>query len=440
MPSLRHAHEALSTALGATEPRALESQTMSEATGLDAADSLAAFAHEFHRPASRIYLCGHSLGLQPKSTADYLAEELDSWAREAVIGHERGARPWIRYHEAMSAPLAALTGAQRSEVVAMNALTVNLHLMLASFFRPAGERNMILMEASAFGSDRYAVVSQLHWHGLSEREHLIEVSPRIDERCLRTQDLIDAIERQGERLALVLLPGVHYLTGQVFDAPAIIAAAHDAGAMIGLDLAHAIGNIELSLHDWNADFAVWCSYKYLNSGPGAIGGCFVHARHAHFQGPRLAGWWGHEPDTRFDMGPDFAPVEGVQGWQVSNPPVFSAAPLLASLNIFARAGLPALRRKSIELTGFLHRSLLQAAPDRLAVITPADPAQRGCQLSVKILRPPLEARRAFERMTELGIIGDWRAPDIVRLAPVPLYNSFAECAAAAATLAQVLSS
>lgn len=407
--------------------------TLADARQRDAADSLADLAEEFHHPSradgSRyIYLCGHSLGLQPRRAADYIRQELDDWARAGVLGHEQGTRPWIPYHRHAAAPLAELVGASPGEVVAMNSLTVNLHLMMTSFFRPAGSRNCVLMEAGAFGSDRYAVVSQLQLHGLSESQNLIELTPREGERTLRGADILERIERESERLALVLLPGVQYLTGQSFDMPAIIAAAQRAGAVAGLDLAHAVGNTVMRLHDWNADFAVWCSYKYLNAGPGATGGCFVHERHARrFDLPRLAGWWGHDPHTRFQMGPHFHPAAGADGWQLSNPPILATAPLLASLDLFQRAGMTALRRKSAQLTAWLEAAIQSQLSADIDIITPADPAQRGCQLSLRVKRSPQEARRFHDRLSETGVLADWREPDIVRVAPVPLYNSFTDC-------------
>ncbi len=415
----------------------------------DAADELASFAAQFHHPRRPddgdpqgrrlIYLCGHSLGLQPVTAADYVASELADWSRRAVLGHTQGTRPWIAYHEAAAAPLARLAGALESEVVAMNSLTVNLHLMMVSFFRPAGPRRRVLMEASAFPSDRYAVVSQLEFHGLDPKEDLIELGPRDGEHVLRTEDLVARIEREGPSLALVLLPGVQYLTGQCLELPAVIAAARAAGARVGLDLAHAIGNTELHLHDWNADFAVWCSYKYLNAGPGAVGGCFVHARHARGGLPRFAGWWGHDKATRFAMPPQFEPIAGAEGWQVSNPPVLALAPLLASLELFDAAGMRRLIDKSRALTGFLQASI-ERLGDAVDIITPSNPAARGCQLSLRIRRPADQARRCHEALLAAGVVGDWREPDVLRLAPVPLYNSFADVAAAAAALAGVLAS
>jgi kynureninase len=399
----------------------------------DGGDGLAPFAAEFHHPFDSdgrkvVYLAGHSLGLQPKSTARYVEEELADWRRRGVLGHHEAKRPWIGYHEAIAAPLAELVGAGDTEVVAMNSLTVNLHLMMATFFRPDGARNRILIEKDAFPSDRYAVVSQLKFHGLGVPEHLIEVGPRPGERHLRTEDLISLIEREGPRLALVLLPGVQYLTGQRLDVEPLISAAHRTGATVGLDLAHAVGNTPLSLHDWNADFAVWCSYKYLNAGPGAIGGCFVHARYAHrVDLPRLAGWWGQAKTTRFEMGPEFTPIAGAEGWQISNPPILSTAPLLASLDIFRRADMRRLRAKSILLTDFLQKLVEGLLPGLVEIITPGGTADdRGCQLSLRILKPAREARRCHERMTAAGVIGDWREPDIIRWAPAPLYNSFSD--------------
>jgi kynureninase len=408
----------------------------SEAAAHDAADTLGAFAQEFHHPHDAqgrkvLYFGGHSLGLQPKSAAGLVEQELADWRRLGVLGHHDATRPWIPYHQRAAPGLAALAGALESEVVAMNSLTVNLHLMMVSFFRPDETRNKVLIESSAFPSDRYAVVSQLEFHGLNAAQHLIEVQPRGGERNLRTEDLIERIEREGSRLALVLLPGVQYLTGQILDMQALIGAARRAGAAVGVDLAHAIGNIPMRLHDWNSDFAVWCSYKYLNAGPGAVGGCFVHERYAReFTLPRFAGWWGHNQPKRFLYDPQFDPIEGAQGWQISNPPILSTAPLLASLEIFQRAGMAALRKKSIALTGFMQRLIEQRLPGLVEVITPGAAEQRGCQLSLRIARPAPEAKRCQEQLTAAGVVGDWREPDVLRLAPIPLYNSFADVFAA----------
>jgi kynureninase len=410
----------------------------------DADDPLASFAGEFHHPydgAGRrlVYLCGHSLGLQPKSAARYVEQELKDWQNLGVLGHTHAQRPWIRYHERAAAPLAALVGAHESEVVAMNSLTVNLHLMMVSFFRPEAQRNRVLIEKSAFPSDRYAIVSQLTFHGLSAAEHLVEIEPRPGERTLRTEDLIRRIEQEGAALALVLLPGVQYLTGQSLDLAPVIGAARRAGAVVGLDLAHGIGNTLLNLHEWNVDFAVWCSYKYLNAGPGAIGGCFVHERHARsVHLPRFAGWWGHDAEKRFQMGPEFEAIFGAQGWQISNPPVLSAAPLLASLEIFQRAGLRRLREKSIALTGYLQRLVETRLPGLVDIITPRAAEERGCQLSLRITPSPAAAKRCHDLLTAAGVVVDWREPDVLRLAPIPLYNSYSDVFAAVDALSQAV--
>jgi kynureninase len=414
------------------------------ASAADAVDPLAGYRQEFHHPCDSagqrlVYLSGHSLGLQPKAAAQYVEQEMQDWRRLGVLGHHTAQRPWIHYHEQATAPLATLVGAQPSEVVAMNSLTVNLHLMMVSFFRPQGTRKRVLIEKSAFPSDRYAIVSQLEFHGLNAAEHLIEVEPRAGERHLRTEDLIRRIEQEGASLALVLLPGVQYLTGQSLDLGPLVGAARRAGAAVGLDLAHSIGNLELSLHEWNVDFAVWCSYKYLNAGPGAIGGCFVHERHArNVDLPRFAGWWGLEPTLRFRMGPEFQPVLGAQGWQISNPPVLSAAPLLASLDIFQRAGMQRLREKSVALTGFLQRLIEERLSGLVDIVTPAAASDRGCQLSLALARPAAAARRCHDRLTAAGIIADWREPDVLRLAPVPLYNTFGDVHAAVEALSTAL--
>jgi kynureninase len=414
------------------------------ALALDAADPLAAFASEFHHPFDEngrklLYLCGHSLGLQPKSATQYVEQELADWRRLGVLGHHVADRPWIEYHEHATQPLAALVNADPREVVAMNSLTVNLHLMMVSFFRPHGSRTRVLIESSAFPSDRYAVESQLRFHGLDPKANLIEIAPREGERTLRTEDVISQIESLGSHLALALLPGVQYLTGQTLDLPPLIAAAQAVGAKVGVDLAHSIGNTPLRLHDWNADFAIWCSYKYLNAGPGAVGGCFVHERYAQDSTiPRFTGWWGHDKAARFLFEHDFKPIAGAEGWQLSNPPILSTAPLLASLDIFQRAGMAALHRKSLALTGFL-RELIEAQLDRdVDIITPAEPGSFGSQLSLRINRPPAEAHRCHQRLAAAGVIGDWREPDVLRLTPIPLYNSFSDVFGAVTALRQAV--
>ena len=397
------------------------------ARGRDDADPLARFRHQFAHPVSAagdplVYLCGHSLGLQPLSARQRINEELDDWAALGVRGHESARRAWIAYHEYMRAGLAALTGAHPGEVVAMNSLTVNLHLMLASFYQPAGTRTRILMEANAFPSDRHALASQISWHGLEPRDQLLELQPADASGQITTEQIEYFLDHRGAEIALVLWPGTQYLSGQVFDLPRIAAAAHKAGCAVGFDLAHSIGNVPLSLHDSGADFAVWCSYKYLNAGPGAIGGCFVHERHAHAPSrPRLAGWWGHDPHTRFAMQPQFLAAPGADGWQVSNPPILSAAPLLASLELFQDAGLAHLRAKSVALTGYL-AFLLDSLP--IEILTPTGSQARGCQLSLRLGSDARHGRAVFEQLQGAGMVCDWREPDVIRAAPVPLYNSF----------------
>ncbi|HEX4619577.1 MAG TPA: kynureninase [Steroidobacteraceae bacterium] len=423
-----------------------------QARARDAADPLRGFRERFALPlaergAPLVYLCGHSLGLQPLAARALVTEELDAWAQRAVEGHEHGGRPWVPYHQNLAAGLAALAGAGMSEVVAMNSLTVNLHLMMASFYRPRGERRRVLIEAGAFSSDRHAVASQIAWHGLDPEATLLELAPAAGADLI-DPDAIDAtIAEHGREIALVLWPGVQFRTGQAFDLARIARAAHAAGAIAGFDLAHSMGNTPLALHDSGADFAVWCSYKYLNGGPGAIGGCFVHERHSRAQprgahggalpGARLAGWWGHEAGTRFRMEPEFLAAPGADAWQVSNPPILSSAPLVASLMIFAAAGMERLREKSVALTSFMDELLRPLAP-RVAVITPCDSAARGCQLSIRIAGGAGPGRRVFDGLRAGGVVCDWRAPDIIRVAPVPLYNGFEDVLRFAERLTEVL--
>ncbi|HMN44486.1 MAG TPA: kynureninase [Povalibacter sp.] len=410
----------------------MTSADLDTARRLDAHDELAKFRAEFHLPARRdgspaVYFCGHSLGLAPKNAAMILNEEFTHWSTLGVEGHFEAARPWLSYHELLTPGLARLAGALESEVVAMNSLTANLHLMLTSFYRPTPDRPRVLIEKSAFPSDRYAVASQIAQRGFSPADHLIEIAPRPGEATLRDEDICELLEREGRSIATVLLPGVQYLSGQFLDLATITACAQRQGATVGFDLAHAIGNVPLQLHDWNADFAVWCSYKYLNSGPGAIGGCFVHERHARaFDLPRFAGWWGHDKTSRFDMPDQFRPIAGAEGWQVSNPSIFSAAPLLASLALFDEAGMTRLRAKSIALTGFLADLLQQHLHADVTILTPASHAARGCQLSLRVNRSPAEARAIHRALSGNGYLCDWREPDVIRVAPVPLYNTFVE--------------
>jgi kynureninase len=409
--------------LGELEARALQ---------LDAHDPLAAYRSEFLIPrnddgSEQVYLCGNSLGLQPRATRDALLSELDDWQQLAVEAHFRGRHPWMPYHEFVRDDLAALVGALPHEVVAMNSLTVNLHLMMVSFYRPTPSRNAILIERNAFPSDHHAVESQIRFHGFDPADALIEVDPDLADGTLSQDAILRAIEQHGARIALVMLPGLQYLSGQAFDLAAITRAAHAQGCMVGFDLAHAAGNLHLQLHDCGCDFAVWCSYKYLNSGPGAVAGCFVHERHARADLPRFAGWWGHDQATRFRMGPEFVATPGADGWQLSNPPILALAPVRISLSIFRRAGMPALRTKSEQLTGYFDALIREHVDDVLAIATPRDPAQRGCQLSLRVKGPREAGRSLFEHLHARGIIVDWREPDVIRAAPTPLYNRRIDC-------------
>jgi kynureninase len=405
------------------------------ARGRDQADALRGFRSRFAVPHGTTYLCGHSLGLMPLAARALVTEELDEWSARGVLGHETGRRPWIEYHRNLSAGLASLAGAKPDEVVAMNSLTVNLHLMLASFFRPSGTRRKILIEAGAFSSDRHAVVSQLVWHGLDPQTDLIELQAQDGTDLVPHAAIEACLEKYASEIALVLWPGVQYRTGQAFDLPRIVRAAKRAGAIVGFDLAHHIGNLPLALHASDADFAAWCGYKYLNGGPGAIGGCFVHERHGNSRA-RLSGWWGHELATRFRMEPQFRPAPGIEGWQISNPPVLACAPLIASLAVFEEAGMERLRAKSVELTGFLDFLVARMGAVAVRRITPAADAERGCQLSIRIVAA--DGRRVFDWLGAHGAICDWREPDVIRVAPVPLYNSFEDVFRFSELLAQAL--
>jgi kynureninase len=413
--------------------------TLEFARGRDEADPLRPLRERFALPRGGrgepvVYLCGHSLGLMPLAARELVLEELTDWAQLGVLGHEQARRPWIPYHENLRDGLAHLAGAHPTEVVAMSSLTVNLHLLLAAFYRPTGERRRILIEAGAFSSDRHAVASQIAWHGLDPLEALVELSPPEGRDTIPEEAIETYLEEHGAKVALVLWPGVQYRTGQAFDLARIARVAHQSGCVAAFDLAHSIGNMPLAMHDIDADFAVWCSYKYLNAGPGAVGGCFIHERH---DPPHLAGWWGHEATTRFQMRPEFRAATGAAGWQISNPPVLSAAPLIASLALFEQAGLARLRQKSLALTGYLEYLLDRMAPE-VELITPRAVDARGCQLSVRIMGPPGRGHRVFDALTGLGVIGDWREPDTIRLAPIPLYNSFADVFHGAQALAQAL--
>ncbi|HEU5024367.1 MAG TPA: kynureninase [Spirillospora sp.] len=408
-----------------------------EALRLDETDPQPSLREEFLIPPApggtypeAAYFAGNSLGLQPKAVAGRLREELDDWARLAVEGHTQARRPWVDYHELLREPAARLVGALPHEVVAMNSLTVNLHLMMASFYRPSGDRTRIVIEDSAFPSDSYAVASQAVHHGLDPADTVVRLTPRPGEDTLRTEDVLAFLEREGGTVALLMLGGVNYLTGQLMDMAAITKAGRAAGAVVGWDLAHAAGNVPLRLHDWDVDFAAWCTYKYLNSGPGAVAGCFVHERHAADPSvPKLSGWWGTEPSVRFRMDPDIAPPASADAWQLSNPPILALAPVLASLEIFDRVGMDALRARSERLTGYLAARL---APLRgVQVITPGDPAARGSQLSLRVA----DAGGLVRRLAGAhGVVADAREPDVVRFAPVPLYCTFHDCHRAAEAL------
>lgn len=399
-----------------------------QADSLDANDPLCSLRDRFliprHGEREQAYFCGNSLGLQPRGARAHVEEVLHKWETEAVEGHFTGQAQWMPYHELVREPLARVVGALPSEVVAMNTLTVNLHLMMVSFYRPTPERPAILIEAGAFPSDRHAVASQIAFHGFDPQRDLIELEADEPDGTISMAAIERAIAEYGHRLALVLWPGVQYRTGQAFDLRAIARLAHANGALCGFDLAHAVGNLDLALHDSDADFAVWCHYKYMNAGPGAVGGCFVHERHARSERPRFAGWWGHDVTTRFRMGAQFTPTPGADGWQLSNPPILSLAPLRASLDLFDEVGVGPLRERSLRLTGWLEQIIDAQLVDILQIVTPRQPQQRGCQLSLRVRGGREQGRALFEHLAANGVIGDWREPDVIRISPAPLYNTF----------------
>lgn len=400
---------------------------LTDAKQMDAADPLREFRGRFHFPKAKngvepLYFTGNSLGLMPTKAREYVDEELDDWSRLAVAGHGLAKHPWLPYHEFLTDQMAEIIGAKPIETIVMNSLTVNLHLLLVSFYRPTKERHKIVIEKGAFPSDQYAAESQIKFHGFYPQSSLIQLTTRDGETSLRTEDIIEVIEREGDSIALVMLGGVNYYTGQAFEMQKITAAGHKVGTIVGFDLAHAAGNLKLEMHDWNVDFAAWCTYKYLNGGPGAVGGAFVHERHAtSFDLPRFAGWWGHDKETRFLMGPQFRPLAGAEGWQISNPPILQMAALRASLEIFEEAGMKELREKSEKLTGYLESLIDDIADERIQIITPRDPSQRGCQLSIRVKTGD---KSLHERLVEHDVYVDWREPDVIRVAPAPLYNSF----------------
>ena len=393
---------------------------------LDIEDPLKAYREKFYIPKQEneephVYLCGNSLGLQPKGTKNYIEQELEDWKQYGVEGHLKAKNPWLHYHEFLTDKMAKVVGAKPIEVVVMNTLSVNLHLLMASFYRPTKERYKILIESDAFPSDRYAVESQIKFHGYENG--LVELRPRKGEDLLRNEDIEATIKNKGDEIALILIGCPNYYTGQVFDLKRLATLGHAKGCMIGVDLAHGAGNLKLALHDSNIDFAAWCTYKYLNSGPGSVGGCFIHKRHAEaFDLPRFAGWWGHDKETRFGMRDDFNPMPGAEGWQLSNPPILSLAAIKASLDIFEEVGMEALVNKSKKLTGYLERLINQLDGNPIEIITPKNPDERGCQLSLRILHK--DGKTVFKGITSKGVIADWREPDVIRIAPAPLYNSY----------------
>ena len=396
----------------------------------DKNDTLKSFKNKFiipqHNGKDTVYLCGNSLGLQPVDALKSIEQELKDWGTFGVEGHFQAKNPWYSYHESLMEPAANIVGARKNEVVHMNGLSANIHLLMVSFYRPTKTRFKILCEKKAFPSDQYILESQVKFHGYLPAEAIIEMEPRENEHNIRLEDILEAIEKNKESLALVFIGGVNYYTGQVFDMAAITIAGHAAGAIVGFDLAHAVGNIEMQLHNWQVDFAAWCTYKYLNSGPGSVGGIFVHENHANRpELPRFAGWWGHDKESRFAMEPGFKPMPGAEGWQLSNAPVFSMAIHKVSLELFNEAGMKALREKSVLLSGYL-LFILKELIDKnkeacIEIITPEKENERGCQLSILFHK---NGKKIFEHLTKEGVVVDWREPNVVRMAPVPLYNSF----------------
>ncbi|MGB0146966.1 MAG: kynureninase [Flavobacteriaceae bacterium] len=405
----------------------MSSTNLETAKHLDREDALSEYRECFERPTDDqgqplIYLCGNSLGLQPKQTKKYLELELEHWAKWGVDGHTEGKNAWLPYHELLTHQMAEVVGGKPQEVVVMNTLTVNLHLMMVSFYRPTKERFKVIIEADAFPSDRYAVESQIKFHGFDPKEALILWQPNPEDGLCHFSDFEQLMQEHGQSTALVMLGNSNYYSGQVYPIRAITDISHHYGATVGFNLAHGAGNILCDLHENQVDFAVWCTYKYLNSGPGSLGGVFVHQRHAHAnESPRFTGWWGHNKETRFKMRDKFDPIPGAEGWQLSNPPILSMAAIRASLDLFDRAGMKSLREKSIKLTGFLADSLNALSHDKIRILTPIDPVQRGAQLSLQIKNSD---KTLHQKLTDLGVVSDWREPDVIRVAPAPLYNSF----------------
>lgn len=408
--------------------------TLSFAQQMDAQDPLRSFRDRFYFPSFHSetvrYFTGNSLGLQPKSVNTYIQEELSDWAKYGVEGHFLAKRPWFSYHENLTEKAARIVGALPVEVVVTHSLTTNLHLLMVSFYRPSGKRTKILCEAKAFPSDQYALESQVRFHGLDPHDHIVEISPRDGEHLIREEDIYSAIDRLGDELALIMIGGVNYYTGQLFDMAEITKKGHAVGAIVGFDLAHAAGNINLELHDWGVDFAAWCGYKYLNSSPGGVSGMFVHQRHADRpELPRFAGWWGHDKESRFLMEPGFHPMKGAEGWQLSNAPVLGMAAHLASLDIFDEAGMENIGKKRDILTAFLEfviDDISERNKERCTfeIITPRDKTKRGAQLSILAKG---QGKALFDALSDQGVVADWREPNVIRVAPAPLYNSFEDC-------------
>ena len=415
--------------------------TLAFAKQADAEDPLAHFRDQFNLPKDEngknlIYLCGNSLGLQPKKAREYVTEELDNWAEIAVEGHFKAKIPWTEYHEILAKPMADIVGAKPAEVVIMNTLSTNLHLMMVSFYRPTAKRPKILIESDAFPSDSYAVKSQIKEKGFDPENSLVLWKPRPGENLCRFEDLEALMAEHGEEIALVMIGNSNYYTGQKYPIKEITQLGHKYGCKVGFDLAHGVGNIDADLHDNGPDFAVWCTYKYLNSGPGALGGCFVHERHAtNTEIPRFTGWWGHKMESRFNMRVDFDPIEGAEGWQLSNPPILSMAPIRASLEIFAEAGFQNIRAKSKKITSYLEYLITDLQDERISIITPANPEERGCQLSIQVKNADKSLHDGF---MQAGIICDWREPDVIRVAPAPLYNSYQDVYEMAQRLKELL--
>ncbi|WP_127844870.1 kynureninase [Psychroflexus aestuariivivens] len=399
------------------------------AKALDRTDPLKTFRNQFHIPKhtdgeEKIYLCGNSLGLQPTNTQKYIQQELDDWAKYGVDGHTEAEHAWMPYHEFLTEKMAKIVGAKPKEVVVMNTLTTNLHLMMVSFFRPTKKRYKILIESDAFPSDKYAVESQLKFHDIDPTDGMILWKPRPGENTCRMEDYEKIIQDHGDEIALVMIGSTNYYSGQSFDLKKITKLAHDKNITVGFDLAHGAGNIQPNLHEVGADFAVWCTYKYLNSGPGSLGGCFVHERHANNPDlKRFVGWWGHDKSTRFNMRKDFSPIPGAEGWQLSNPPILSMAAIRASLDVFDAAGFEKIREKSEKITGFLEFLIDELDNEDIHIITPRNPEERGCQLSIQVKNAD---KTLFDKITEAGVVSDWREPDVIRVAPAPLYNSYTD--------------